>query len=152
MQDPNQLPPTTISQDVERFHYNESLFVRIAKRDKANMHLLRCATDFYMGRADNVVSNIECTPSSLNSHQKSSMMVNSKMEKIWLEKLRLYGIVVTCMAAAAVELYSGLERDFADKVNLSLRIGVISMYKEQVGELKRTFTRTYGEDILQKIE
>jgi senataxin len=55
-------------------------------------------------------------------------------------------------AAVAVELYSGLERDFSDKVNLSLRIGVISMYKEQVGELKRTFTRTYGEDILQKIE
>ena len=44
MIDPNQLPPTTISQDVERFHYNESLFVRIAKRDKANMHLLRYVT------------------------------------------------------------------------------------------------------------
>ena len=55
-------------------------------------------------------------------------------------------------AAAAVDLYSGLERDFGGKVNLSLRIGVISMYKEQVGELKRSFTKQYGEDILQKIE
>jgi senataxin len=55
-------------------------------------------------------------------------------------------------AGAAVDLYQGLERDFGAKVNLSLRIGVISMYKEQVGELRRHFTRVYGEDILQKIE
>jgi senataxin len=54
--------------------------------------------------------------------------------------------------AAAVDLYMGLERDFGQKVNLSLRVGVISMYKEQVGELKRAFTRQYGEDILQKVE
>jgi senataxin len=39
--DPNQLPPTQISQELEKFQFNESLFVRMAKRDKTNMHLLR---------------------------------------------------------------------------------------------------------------
>lgn len=39
--DPKQLPPTVISEQVAQYQYNESLFVRIAKRDEANMHLLR---------------------------------------------------------------------------------------------------------------
>lgn len=39
--DPNQLPPTVISEPIVRYQYNESLFVRIAKRDMSNMHLLR---------------------------------------------------------------------------------------------------------------
>ena len=39
--DPNQLPPTTFSTDAERFRYNESLFVRMARVNAQNMHLLR---------------------------------------------------------------------------------------------------------------
>lgn len=55
-------------------------------------------------------------------------------------------------ARTAVDLYRGLKRDFGDKVDLSYRIGVIAMYREQLIELKSQFTREYGEDILQTIE
>lgn len=55
-------------------------------------------------------------------------------------------------ASVAVDLYRGLQRDFGGKIDLSYRIGVITMYKEQMFELKRQFTRAFGEDILQTIE
>lgn len=55
-------------------------------------------------------------------------------------------------AAVAVDLYRGLLRDFGGKVNLALRIGIITMYKEQMNELKRQFIRGFGEEILQTIE
>lgn len=55
-------------------------------------------------------------------------------------------------ALVAVELYRRLEADFGSKVNLALRIGVITMYKEQLWEMKRKFTDAFGPVILEKIE
>ncbi len=55
-------------------------------------------------------------------------------------------------ALVAVDLYRRLEEGFGTKVNLSLRIGVISMYKEQLFELKRKFTEAFGAVILERIE
>jgi len=55
-------------------------------------------------------------------------------------------------ALVAVELYRKLEDDFGDKVDFALRIGVISMYKEQLWELKRKFIDAYGSGILERIE
>ncbi len=55
-------------------------------------------------------------------------------------------------ALVAVNLYQRLEADFGTEVNLALRIGVISMYKEQVWELKRKFTEAFGASILDMIE
>lgn len=39
--DPNQLPPTTFSPDAERCGYNESLFVRMVRREATKVALLR---------------------------------------------------------------------------------------------------------------
>lgn len=39
--DPNQLPPTTFSQEAEQNKFNQSLFVRIAQQKGSFMHLLR---------------------------------------------------------------------------------------------------------------
>lgn len=55
-------------------------------------------------------------------------------------------------ALVGVELYRRLEADFGSKVNLALRIGVISMYKEQLWELKRKFNEAFGAGILERIE
>lgn len=55
-------------------------------------------------------------------------------------------------ALVAVELYSQLEHHFGDKVNFDMRIGVISMYKEQLWELKRRFMDKYGSGITERIE
>lgn len=55
-------------------------------------------------------------------------------------------------AKAAVELYRRLERDYGQKIDLSMRIGVITMYKEQLYELRRAFNAAFGQSILQSIE
>ncbi len=55
-------------------------------------------------------------------------------------------------AQVAVDLYRGLEADFGTKVNLAMRIGVITMYREQLYELKRQFNQAFGPDVLQTIE
>ena len=60
--------------------------------------------------------------------------------------------VNTAEALAAVDLYRGLEEDFGNRVNLALRIGVITMYREQLWEMKRKFTEAFGSTILERIE
>jgi senataxin len=55
-------------------------------------------------------------------------------------------------ARVAVELFGRLEADFGDKINLAMRVGVISMYREQLFELKRKFTDRFGPSILERIE
>jgi senataxin len=51
-----------------------------------------------------------------------------------------------------VDLYRRLEADFGTKVNLALRVGIITMYREQLYEMKRAFNQAFGESILQRIE
>ena len=55
-------------------------------------------------------------------------------------------------ALVAVDLYQGLERDFGTSVNLALRIGIITMYREQLWEMKRKFTEAFGPAILERME
>jgi senataxin len=55
-------------------------------------------------------------------------------------------------ALVAVDLFRRLELEVGLKVNLDQRIGVITMYKDQLTELKRAFTRAFGESILTRIE
>lgn len=55
-------------------------------------------------------------------------------------------------AAVAVSLYRRLEEDFGKQIDLSFRIGVITMYKEQLYELKRAFNQAFGADVLNIIE
>jgi senataxin len=55
-------------------------------------------------------------------------------------------------ALVAVELFRRLEADFGERVNLQMRVGVITMYREQLMELKRKFTDAFGTGILETIE
>lgn len=55
-------------------------------------------------------------------------------------------------ARTAVALYRRLEEDFGNKIDLALRIGVITMYKEQLYELRRAFNQAFGPAILSTIE
>lgn len=55
-------------------------------------------------------------------------------------------------ARVAVDLYRNLEKHHGKQVQFAMRIGVITMYKEQLYELKRQFKVAFGEDILERIE
>jgi senataxin len=47
----------------------------------------------------------------------------------------------------AVALYNRLKLEYS-KINLDFRVGVVSMYRAQITELKRQFERRFGKDIL----
>ena len=53
-------------------------------------------------------------------------------------------------AQVSVALYARLRKEFAS-IDLDFRVGIVSMYRGQVLELKRVFERRYGEDIRGKI-
>lgn len=53
-------------------------------------------------------------------------------------------------AQVAVALYARLYKEFG-ATNLDFRVGVVSMYRGQVNELRRTFETRFGEDIRGKI-
>lgn len=55
-------------------------------------------------------------------------------------------------AQVAVDLYRNLKQQFGSRVNLEMRIGVITMYREQLNELKRRFQDAFGRQILDTIE
>jgi senataxin len=53
-------------------------------------------------------------------------------------------------AATSAAIFDRLRRDYPS-VDFSYRIGIVTPYKGQVGELKRVFRQRYGEEILTKI-
>ena len=55
-------------------------------------------------------------------------------------------------AQVAVQLYRAMRNDFGDKINLSMRVGIISMYREQIYEVRRAFSNEFGSDILSAVE
>lgn len=50
----------------------------------------------------------------------------------------------------AVALYARLCKEFSS-FDFNFRVGVISMYRAQIGELKRAFVQRFGSDIVGKI-
>jgi senataxin len=54
-------------------------------------------------------------------------------------------------AQIAVALYNRLQRDF-DHVDFSFRVGVVSMYRGQIQELRRAFVNRFGADIVSKVD
>lgn len=51
----------------------------------------------------------------------------------------------------AIALYSRLQKEFST-VDFDFRIGIVSMYRAQIHELRRTFQARFGEDIVKKID
>ncbi|OXB33487.1 senataxin [Cryptococcus neoformans] len=160
--DPNQLPPTTFSMSAEKLQYNKSLFVRMTKRDVSHVQLLSIQY-----RMHPFISEL---PSKVFYHGqlKDGPSMAKKTAAIWHQRnifgpYRFFNIEGTEMktgtstknpaeALAAVELYRRLSADFGTRVNLAMRIGVISMYREQLWELKRKFTEAFGSTILELVE
>ncbi|OCF45032.1 senataxin [Kwoniella heveanensis CBS 569] len=160
--DPNQLPPTTFSVEADKYHYNESLFVRMTKHNSSHVSLLSIQY-----RMHPFISEL---PSKVfyNGELKDGPDMARKTAALWHQRnvfgpYRFFNVEGTEMKAgtstrnpdealAAVDLYRRLYADFGTRINLDMRIGVISMYKEQLWELKRKFTEAFGQAILETID
>ncbi|ODO09298.1 hypothetical protein I350_02898 [Cryptococcus amylolentus CBS 6273] len=160
--DPNQLPPTTFSTNAEKMNYNESLFVRLSKRNAESVQLLSIQY-----RMNPFISEL---PSKVfyNGQLRDGPDMAKKTAAIWHERnvfgpYRFFNIQGTEKkvgtstknteeAMAAVELYGRLNADFGTRINLAMRVGVISMYKEQLRELKKQFIEAFGPAIVELVE
>jgi senataxin len=54
-----------------------------------------------------------------------------------------------CQVAAS--LFSRITKDFSS-VNFDFRIGIVSMYRAQIAELRRVFQARFGQDIINKVD
>lgn len=159
--DPLQLPPTVISTAASRRGYNRSLFVRVMERGPEAVHLLSIQYRMH--------PNISAFPSA--AFYQSRLSDGAGMEQKTLQPWhtnalfppyaflhvegreqsgRYHSYTNPVEAATAAAIFDRLRRDYPT-IDFSYRIGIVTPYKGQVGELKRTFRQRYGEEILTKI-
>ncbi|KPV73400.1 uncharacterized protein RHOBADRAFT_55149 [Rhodotorula graminis WP1] len=159
--DPLQLPPTVISSVASRGGYDRSLFVRVMQRGPQAVHLLSIQYRMH--------PNISAFPSA--AFYQSRLTDGPDMDKKTLQPWhanalfppyafyhvqgqeqtgRYHSFTNPIEAATALAMYERLKRDYPS-IDFDYRVGIVTPYKGQVGELKRQFRQRFGEDILTKI-
>ncbi|GAA5880785.1 hypothetical protein JCM1840_001374 [Sporobolomyces johnsonii] len=159
--DPLQLPPTVISSVAARGGYDRSLFVRVMQHGPKAVHLLSIQYRMH--------PNISAFPSA--AFYQSRLTDGPDMDKKTLQPWHANALFppyafyhVSGMekagrhhswtnpqeAQTALAIYDRLCRDYAS-IDFGYRIGIVTPYKGQVQELKRTFRNKYGEEILSRI-
>ncbi|KAF8645168.1 hypothetical protein AX16_007996 [Volvariella volvacea WC 439] len=159
--DPQQLPPTVLSQEACRYEYNQSLFVRLQKQRPEAVYLLsiqyRMHPDisrfpsqvFYDGRLQDGPNMAAKTLQPWHRHEKFGTYRFFNVVK-GQEEQAGRSIKNSAECQAAISLYTRLFKEYSS-IDLDSRIGVISMYRAQIGELRKAFEQRFGRDILGKI-
>ncbi|KAG6816805.1 hypothetical protein H0H87_002774 [Tephrocybe sp. NHM501043] len=179
--DPQQLPPTVISKQVYldmnqslyvltshfpkacKYNYNESLFVRLQKQRPEAVHLLSIqyrmhpeisslpSRVFYQGRlldGPNMAIKTK-QPWQLNAKFGTYRFYNvaDGVE----ESSGRMSLKNTAEIRVAVALYARLIQEYSS-IDFSYRIGIVSMYRAQIVELKKAFQARFGEQVLDSVD
>lgn len=62
-----------------------------------------------------------------------------------------HSLVNKLEAQVAVALFNRLRQEFSS-FDFDFKVGVISMYRAQIGELRRAFTQRFGQDIVGRVD
>ncbi|KAJ1033391.1 hypothetical protein NDA13_001382 [Ustilago tritici] len=160
--DPNQLPPTVISQQANKLGYSQSLFARMFERAPQEVHLLSIqyrmypeislfpAKAFYDSKLQDGPDMAESTRQPWHKYEltRPFKFLSTKAPE---SPGPFHSIINKEEANVALALYGRLRIDNAQE-NFDYRIGIVTMYKAQVFELKRTFQQRYGKDIVERID
>ncbi|KAI0720479.1 SEN1 N terminal-domain-containing protein [Cerioporus squamosus] len=163
--DPQQLPPTVKSQEACKLGYDQSLFVRLQKSQPDAVHLLsiqyRMHPDisqlpsnlFYDGRLRDGPDMAIKTQRAWHQHPKFGTYRFFSVESGMEENTPGAGhsLINRAECQVAVALYNRLVKDFSSS-NLDFKVGVISMYRGQILELRRTFQQRFGEEVLHTVD
>lgn len=161
--DPNQLPPTVLSQKAASYKYEESLFVRMQRSNPDSVYLLDVQYRMH--------PEISRFPSAqfYQSKLKDGEGMLAKNDRPWhssppMSPYRFFDIVSrheqntltksffnTAEAKVALELVEKLMR-ILPQDKFKGRIGIISPYKEQIQKLVRTFRSKFGSGIMDEID
>ncbi|GEM11057.1 tRNA-splicing endonuclease [Rhodotorula toruloides] len=159
--DPLQLPPTVISGVAARGGYDRSLFVRVMQRGPQAVHLLSIqyrmhpnisafpSAAFYQSR---LTDGPEMDKKTLQPWHANALFPPYTFYHIEGQEMsgRHHSYTNPVEAATALAIYERLRRDYPS-TDFDYRIGIVTPYKGQVIELKRTFRQKYGEEIVSKI-
>ncbi|KAH9950533.1 SEN1 N terminal-domain-containing protein [Amylocystis lapponica] len=158
--DPQQLPPTVKSQEASRYGYNQSLFVRLQERNPNAVHLLsiqyRMHPDisqlpsrlFYQQRLQDGPDMASKTLRPWHSHAKlgTYRFFNVAAGREDSGSARGHSYINRAECQVAVALFNRLRLDFST-FDFDFKVGIISMYRGQIVELRRTFEQRFGADI-----
>lgn len=161
--DPNQLPPTVLSQTAASFKYEESLFVRMQRQHPESVYLLDVQYRMH--------PDISAFPSAqfYNSRLTDGSGMFEKNDRPWHKEFpytpyRFFDILSRhqqsgqsksffnyAEAKVALELVQKL-MEILPNDKFKGRVGIISPYKEQIRTLRDIFIKTFGSSILSEID
>lgn len=161
--DPNQLPPTVLSQKAASFKYEQSLFVRMQNNFKDSIYLLDVqyrmhpeiskfpSFEFYDSKLKDGpdMDKINKRPWHIIKDYGPYRFFNIRGQQNKNEKTKSLFNIIECKII--LEIVEDLYRRFPD-IDWSNKIGIISPYKEQVRLLKKTFIDKYGFLITKQID
>lgn len=159
--DPQQLPPTVLSRDAAKFSYEKSLFVRMQENFPENVHLL--SIQYRMHPAISAFPSREFYEAGLRDgdgmavlrkqpwHDSSIFGPYRFFNVAGTESRKKTSLINSDEARMALALFGRITVDFPE-VNFEGRIGVVTPYRQQLGELRRVFKSRYGEEILVSVE
>lgn len=161
--DPNQLPPTVLSQKAASYNYEQSLFVRMQNNFKDTVYLLDVqyrmhpeiskfpSKEFYQSKLKDGpnMAEVNTRPWHEIVDYGPYRFFNLKGHQIRNERTQSLFNKVECNVI--LEMVEDLYKRYP-RMDWTAKIGVISPYKEQVRLLKKTFIDRYGFLITKQIE
>ncbi|KAK9449021.1 SEN1 N terminal-domain-containing protein [Limtongia smithiae] len=154
--DPNQLPPTVLSQTASKYRYEQSLFVRIQKNNPSAVNLLSIqyrmhpqislfpSAQFYDSKLIDGDGMVARTMAEWHSGSEifGPYRFFNVQSKEQISKTHSY--YNKAEAHCALQIYQSLLAKYPD-INFEGRIGIVTPYKQQLHELKTTFRTTLGQ-------
>ncbi|KAI0078277.1 hypothetical protein K474DRAFT_1619824 [Panus rudis PR-1116 ss-1] len=161
--DPQQLPPTVISQEASKYGYNQSLFVRLMKQRPDVVHLLsiqyRMHPDisqlpsrlFYGGKLIDGPDMAVKTQGPWHANPKFGTYRFFNVNRGQEESGSQRSLMNRTEAQVAVALYNRLVQEYSSH-DMEFKIGVVTMYRAQVNELRRAFSQRFGSSVLSTVD
>lgn len=157
--DPNQLPPTVLSQVAQEYQYEQSLFQRILKSDPSGVNLLsiqyrmhpeisRFPSDiFYDSKLNDGIDNAKKCSAPWHVG-KDDLFSPYRFFNVRGKEMRGKGrsLYNPDEIDAALRLVGALCRAFPE-IQFAHRIGIITPYQLQCRELRNAFRRRFGQNI-----
>ncbi|KAI9319888.1 AAA domain-containing protein [Dichotomocladium elegans] len=161
--DPNQLPPTVLSQMATKYRYDQSLFMRLENAAPDNVYLLNIqyrmhpaisafpSNFFYKSLLHDAPDMAKNTAAPWHSHQYLSPYLFFNVEEGQERTGAGRSVYNAAEAEAAVALVDMLATKMPG-LKIASRIGIITPYKQQLSQLKLRFEKRYGSRIFDVID
>ncbi|KAG8930710.1 DEAD-box type RNA helicase [Tulasnella sp. 418] len=162
--DPQQLAPTVLSRKASKFNYEQSLFVRIQKHRPEAVHLLSIqyrmhpvisilpSKVFYSGRLQDGPDMAQKTAQPWHKESLFGPYRFFNVSQGQESSSGSHSLINSAEVDVAIALYNRVRLQFSPNGELDTRIGVVTMYRGQMLELRRRFISRFGTDITSKVD